>query len=85
MPVYDKTHIKVKVREFDGMIKANFLGNEVPKENMHYTCIAYITIDSAMRMDKKNYPQVYFEECKYKVKKIEMRRFINALKLSRFC
>ena len=52
-PVYDKTYIKAKVREFDGKIKTNFLGNEVPKENMHYTCIACITIDSVMRMDKK--------------------------------
>ena len=25
---------------------------EVPKENMYYTCIACITIDSLMRMDK---------------------------------
>ena len=78
MPVYDKTYIKVEVREFDRVIKTNFLGNEVPKENMHYACIACITIDSAMRMDKKNYPQVYFEECKYKVKKIQIPRFINA-------
>ena len=46
MLVYDKTYIKVKVREFDGKIKTNFLGNEVPKENMHYTCIACTTIDS---------------------------------------
>ena len=35
------------------MIKTNFLGNGMPKENMHYTCIACITIDSVMRMDKK--------------------------------
>ena len=64
-----KKYIKTKVREFDGKIKTNFLGNEVPKENMHYTCIACITIDSVMRMEKKNYPQVYLEECKYKIKK----------------
>ena len=44
---------------------------------MHYTCIGCITIDSVMRMDKKNYPQVYLEECKYRVKKIQMSRFIN--------
>ena len=25
----------------------------MPKENMYYTCIACITIDSVMRMDKK--------------------------------
>ena len=59
------------------MIKTNFLGNGMLKENMHYTCIACITIDSVMRMDKKNYPQVYLEECKYKVKKIQMSRFIS--------
>ena len=45
---------------------------------MRYTCIACLTIDSVVRMDKKNYPQVYLEECKYKIKKIQMPRFINA-------
>ena len=65
------------MREFDGVIKTNFLGNGVPKENMHYTCIAFITIDSVIKMEKKNYPQVYLEECKYKIRKIQMSRFIN--------
>ena len=37
-----------------------------------------ITTDSAMRMDKKNYLQVYLEECKYWIKKIKMSKFINA-------
>ena len=77
MSVSNKSYIKVKVREFDGKIKTNFLVNEVPKENMHYTCIACITIDSVMRINKKNYPQVYLEECKYKAKKIQMSRFIS--------
>ena len=78
MPVCDKTHMKAKVREFDGKIKANFLGDGVPKENMHYACITCIIIDSVMKMDKNNYPQVYLEECKYRVKNIQMSRFINA-------
>ena len=50
----------------------------MPIENMHYTRIASITIDSVVRMDKKNHPQVYLEECKHKVKKIQMSRFISA-------
>ena len=45
-PVYNQKYLKAKVREFDDVIKTNFLGNEVPKENMHYTCIACIAIDS---------------------------------------
>ena len=65
---YDQNYLKAKVKEFDGVIKTNFLGNKVPKENIHYTCIACITIDSVVRMDKKNNPQVYLEECKYRRK-----------------
>ena len=68
--------MKVKVREFDSVVKTN-LDNEVPKENMHSTGIACVTIDSVMRMDKKDYPQAYLEECKYKAKKIHMSRFIS--------
>ena len=78
MPVYDEQYIKAKVREFNGVSNTNFSSDEVPKENKHYTCIACITIDSVMRMEKKNYPQVYLEECKYKIKKTKMTNFIKA-------
>ena len=77
MPVYDEKYIKAKVREFNGVIKTNFLGDEIPKEDMHYTCMACMTIYSVMKMKKMNYPQVYLEECKYKMKKIKMTKFIN--------
>ena len=40
------------------MIKTDFLGDEIPKESVHYNCIAYITIDSVMRMGKKSYSQI---------------------------
>ena len=50
------------------------------KENMHYTGIACITIDSVMKMNKNNYSQVYLEQWMYKIKKIQMSRFINAEK-----
>ena len=33
---HDKTYIKAKVREFEGVIKTNFLGNVVPKKNALY-------------------------------------------------
>ena len=29
-------------------------------------------------MDKKYFSQVYLEECKYRIKEIQMSRFINA-------
>ena len=52
-PIQEQKYLKAKVREFNGVIKTNFLGNNMSKENMHYTCIACINIDSVMRIDKK--------------------------------
>ena len=52
-PVYDEQYIKAKVREFNCVIKTNILGDEIPKESAHYTCIAYVTIDSVLRIEKK--------------------------------
>ena len=68
-PVYENKYLKAKVREFNG--------DGLPKENMYYTCIACITIDSVLRMNKTNYQEVYLEEHKYKIKKIHTLRFIN--------
>ena len=31
-PVYEYRYIKAKVREFDGVIKINLLGNDLPKD-----------------------------------------------------
>ena len=74
-PIYEKKYLKAKVREFAGVIKTNFLGNDIPNENMFYASTACITIDSVMRIDKKKHLQVYLEDCKYRVKKIQMSRF----------
>ena len=76
-PIYENKYLKAKIREFNGNIQTNFLGNNLPKENTYYTYIACITVDSVLRMSKKNYPQVYLEECKHEVKKIHTPRFIN--------
>ena len=80
-PVYEYKYLKAKVREFNGVIKTNFLNNGMPKENLHYSCIAFITIDSVINFNKKNHLQVYLEECKYRIKKTQMPKFIkNELK-----
>ena len=36
-PIYEGKYLKTKIREFNGVIKTNFLGNSIPKENIHYT------------------------------------------------
>ena len=44
---------------------------------MHYSCTACITIDSVINFDKKNHLQVYLEECKYRIKKTHIPKFIK--------
>ena len=58
-PVYKYKYLKVKVREFNGVIKTNFLNNGMPKDNIHYSCIACVTIGSVININKKNHLQVY--------------------------
>ena len=36
MSVYDEKYIKAKVKEFNGAIKTNFLGDKIPEENEYY-------------------------------------------------
>ena len=53
---------------------------EVPKENMHYTCIASITTYSVMKMDKNIICRFIQKSVNkgYRVKKIQMAIFISS-------
>ena len=51
---YNEIQVKEKLNiKFNGVIKINFLSDEIPKEDMHYPCRACITIDSVMKMEKR--------------------------------
>ena len=58
MPVSDEKYIKAKARELNGVTKNNFLGNEIPNENVHHVCVTCITMNSVVKAEKK-YRQVY--------------------------
>ena len=65
---YDDKYLKAKTKEFEGNVSTRFSNGKVPDEDGYYACIVCVTIDSIMKIDKKNFPQVYLEECKYKRK-----------------
>ena len=64
--IHDDKYIKTKVKRFSGMIKTLFSDNEIPKKRNHYICIATICIDSILKMDRKNYSQVYLDNANTK-------------------
>ena len=67
--------MKTKGKTFSSVINTLFSGDEIPKERVEYVCISCISINSILRVDKKTYPQVYLEQCKYKIKKKEFQEF----------
>ena len=76
-PIRDEKYIATQVKVFDGVNKTTFTNDKIPKERNHYVCIAAINIDSVMKINRKVYPQVYLEQCKYKLKEKKPVNFIN--------
>ena len=59
------------------MLDLTYLAIVLLIERNHYICFAPIYIDSVLRVDKKNYPQVYLEQCKHKIKRRKPADFID--------
>ena len=63
-PIYDSKYIKTKIKTFNNVNITYFHNEKVPKENTRYDCVAIITVDSIMKMNKRYCPYVYLEKCK---------------------
>ena len=68
-PVYNEKILKTKVKSY-GDKAADYHGKEIPKAGSDCTCLAVITIDSALKEDENYYPQSFLKECKYKEKEL---------------
>ena len=78
-PARDDKYILAKLKIFKKKNLTTFNNNNiVPIEKNHYICIPAIDIDSVLKIDKKAYPQVYLEECKYKLKNRKLVSFIDS-------
>ena len=75
--IYDDSYIKTKVKTFSNIVKTLFSGDEIPKERVEYSCLSCISIGSVLKVDKRNFPQVYLEQRKYKIMKREPKNFID--------
>ena len=77
-PVRDNKYIVAKLKIFNKINRTTFTDNIIAYEKNHYTCIPAIDIDSVLKIDNKRaYPQAYFEQCKYKLKKRRVVNFID--------
>ena len=52
-PIHDDKYIKTKGKTFTNVFNTLFSRDEIPKERAEYVCIACISVDSVLRVDKK--------------------------------
>ena len=74
--IYNDQYIKTKVKTFK-IIKTLFDNDKIPEEKIEYECIPCISVDSVLEIEKKYYPQVYLEQCKYKVNERKIKSLID--------
>ena len=77
-PVRDDIYLVPKLKIFNKINRTTFNNNNyIPIEKNHYICIPVIDIDSIIKADKRAYPQAYLEQCKYKLKKRKIVKYID--------
>ena len=78
-PVYgdDDKYIKTKIKVYAGSIITNFHNKKIPKEKAPCKCLSIIMLDSVIKVNKKYYPQILLEECKYVQEKIKTENYID--------
>ena len=74
--IYNDQYIKTKVKTFK-MVNKLFDNDEIPEEKTEYECIPCISVDSLLKTEKKWFPQVYLEQCKYKAKERKIKSLID--------
>ena len=67
--VHNNKYIKTKIKIYNNKTNTNFYGNKIPKENESCIYSSGILLDSVVKVDRDDYPQIFFKECKYAIKK----------------
>ena len=61
--------MKTKIKSHGDEVR-DFYGKKISKLNSNHTCLAIISLDSALKKDDNYYPRVFLKECKYIEKKV---------------
>ena len=76
-PVRDDKYILAKLKIFNKINGTTFT-NVMPIEKIHYICIPAKDIGSVLKINKKEFPQAYLEQRKYKLRKRKHVNFIDS-------
>ena len=63
-PVYIKEFLKSKIKSHGNEV-TDFYDKKFPRVGSNHTCLAVISLDSALKKNDNYYPQVLLKECRY--------------------
>ena len=61
--------MKTKIKSYGDEV-TDFYDKRISKVDSNHTCLAVISLDSALKKDDNYYRQVFLKECKYIEKKV---------------
>ena len=68
-PVYNKEFLKTKIKSHGDEVTDFYDGKKL-RVYLNHTCLAIISLDSALKKDENYYLQQYLKECKYIEKEV---------------
>ena len=76
--MYNDKYIKIKIKIYNDRVNTNFQHNKKPRHSEYCALLSVILVNSIfVNLDKKYYPQMFLEECKYAVKNVKI---VNTMK-----
>ena len=77
LPVCDDRYIKTKIRNYGDEVCTNFRGLNVAEDDIESESFTFISIDSLLAFENKNYLQVYLDNCAYKIVRKQMTGYLD--------
>ena len=74
-PVYNKELLKAKVKSYDDEV-TDVYDKKLPKVDYSHTCLAVVSLASALKKEENYYPQVFLKDCKHIGKKVVRDMFL---------
>ena len=72
-----KKYLKTKIKSYEGKGNTKLHNDKIPEEDSHYIYLSVVLIDSAFKIDKSYYPEVFLEKCKHIFEGKEVTRHIT--------
>ena len=76
-PVCDNRYIKTEIRTCGDKVYTNFLGLNVPEDDIEYEYFTFISLDFLLVSKNRYYLQVYLDSCAYEIIDKQMINYLD--------